>query len=51
MTEEKQTNEAKVVEVSTATAEAIQLPNGTIANTNDMLVLIYNKLISMEKKL
>ena len=40
---------AKIVEVTTQTAPAIQLENGDIVDALTLQVLIYNKLLKIEK--
>ena len=43
--------EAKIVEVTTQTAPAIQLADGTMISDLQLLVLIYNKLNKLERAL
>ena len=43
--------EAKVVEVTTQTAPAVQLEDGNIVDNLTLLTLIYNKLLKIEKNL
>jgi len=45
----KESKEAKIVEVTTQTAPAIQLENGDIVDALTLQVLIYNKLLKIEK--
>jgi len=42
---------AELIKVTTQTAPAIRLPDGTIINELDLLVRIYNKIINLEKVL
>ena len=43
--------EAKIVEVPTQTAPAIQLEDGNIVDSLSLQVLIYNKLLKIEKSI
>lgn len=50
-TEEKkqEKKEAKIVEIPTQTSPAIQLEDGRIVDMLELQVLIYNKLLKIEK--
>lgn len=52
MTEEsKKKVEARTVNVPTQTIEAIEIDEGDLLTQNQMLVLIYNKLLALEQKI
>ena len=42
-------NVAKLVQVATQTAPAVELENGKVIDSLELLVLIYNKLLRIEK--
>lgn len=45
----KAVKEAKIVEITTQTSPAIELEDGRVVDMIDLLVLIYNKLLKIEK--
>ena len=46
---QEEKKEAKIVEVPTQMGLAIQLEDGTVVDTNEALVRIYNKVLRIEK--
>ena len=45
----KEAKVAEIIDVPTATAEAIKIEDGTIISPTELLVRIYNKLSKIEK--
>lgn len=47
--EEVKSKQAELVEIPTQTTHAVKIEDGSVVEINELLVMIYNKLIKIEK--